>query len=276
MKPAAHRQAFTLIELLVVIAIIAILASLLLPALSRGKEGANNTICRNNQRQFGVAFAAYTGDFDAYPRSNDNNVVSSDPLRPGYYWTEALERYSGASWETNLVAGKATPKSSLYLCPSYARICKPGPLVNELANLGPGFLWGMGHQIGSYGYNAHGTQGTNHHTSFGLGGTWLALTTPNGWQLRSTRVSEIVAPARMIAVGDSPLSGKEDRLLGFAELPSFYWNDFVAAAVASRHTGKWNMLFCDGHVAILGTKAVVDGNNDSVRSSFNKDGLPHN
>ena len=122
------RAGFTLIELLVVIAIIAVLAAMLLPALSRAKEAARSTQCLSQMRQLGLAVRLYADDNeDTFPRSQHSAFANGQ-----LPWERTLAPQLGSSttaW-TNLLTG-------VYHCPSDRRTTLLSYGMNVYFELGP-------------------------------------------------------------------------------------------------------------------------------------------
>ena len=110
--PARLRQfGFTLIELLVVIAIMALLISLLLPALQRANELARTALCGSNERNIAIAFQAYYSDNDCLPGTWGYwpaRPPDFDKAYPYDSWAEYLNKYLSAG----PVAQKCTWKIS--------------------------------------------------------------------------------------------------------------------------------------------------------------------
>ena len=225
------RQAFTLIELLVVIAILGILASLLLPALSRAKSAAHKAVCISNQRQIGIARQLYANDHDGF-------LVTDRVFASG----------RGFPWASILCAWYLGRDTDLFECPAEKRI----PRLVAMGKADPR-EWGWGYLQNSYGIGSQW---------YGGKGPW-GISGSRDWDGPGTlRDSDVVSPSRMIAQADGSHFGMYNGLESggperkrslrlhvgttFSGLSVAPWRH--ALKVARRHSGQVNILFADGHV----------------------------
>lgn len=179
------RRGFTLIELLVVIAIIAVLIALLLPAVQQAREAARRTQCKNNLKQFGLAFANYHDVTNRFPQGGNIGCCDQGPsigfmvrLFPyldqaplfSQFMMNVPDAYNAGYYGGNPVPNRLT-SLSVAICPSDSH----GFAANNWNG------WTVTNYDGSAGSMAFGNngQGTNYPAPPALINGWGDNTDPN-------------------------------------------------------------------------------------------------
>jgi prepilin-type processing-associated H-X9-DG protein/prepilin-type N-terminal cleavage/methylation domain-containing protein len=248
-------DSFTLIELLVVVAITAILASLLMPALSRAKSQAKAVKCQNNLRQLGLALGSFACDFGVFPLG-----IGGFPESPEHksLWMDSLAPYI-TGWVATMEAG-TNAIAAVFRCPIETnQLFRPEDIV-----------------LLHYGYNRLGVVMTE---PYGLGGdrpydfieSSLTPRTP-------TKENEVLKPTDMLAFGDGFFGANGKIGMGFLEIGRVGrldgFQDYTDHAF-KRHSGKLNYAFVDGHVAAEPVQKTLISLDEGDLEYWNKDQQPH-
>ena len=250
--PVMRERGFTLIELLVVIAIISLLVALLMPSLQQAKQRALAVNCMMNLRGLGQAMEMYAGETEYYPGGHTWAGIAA-----WIVWPSRLRVYTGGT--------------EMFYCPVAE------PESRWQAKFGSGLPAGYGYAAGevrlvpwdrfSYGYNNWGSADFVQ-PQVGLGGLvdYPGNPPPDWNELKASRV---VAPADMIAIGDSTVVHCWDAFIDPQPGEPLEWP-------SDRHYGNTQLVFCDTHVERLPRdRHHVIGTAPQVTRRWNNDNRPH-
>jgi prepilin-type N-terminal cleavage/methylation domain-containing protein/prepilin-type processing-associated H-X9-DG protein len=245
-------RGFTLIELLVVIAIIAILASMLLPALAKAKAKGQRTHCLNNLKQIGLLMQFYTDDNnDWFPPHRNNGLATSDSGPSLTNW-----------WGTTILGKERT--TNLFRCAS---------LTGKRNDNGIRWEWKFDcHQVG-YGYNGFFL---GQHPYEAHGPTVQGV---NFVGFKKFKRSAVVSPAENLVIGDKQPYGSPPQWAS-----SLWWANACMDKKTStsgafegihvnRHPGGSAIVFNDGHADVRKNELInppydpSSGNAKSIKNS---------
>ena len=225
-----RKHIFTLVELLVVIAIIAILASLLLPALNAARSKAKMISCVNNMKQQGLGTMQYVDDMQGYFPQYGYKLHGTNDIS----WVDLIMPYTGNNLNSYIDAALQTDTT---------------PQEKMLwASHGKGFFW-----VG-YGYNFRYIGGSN--------GTGLL----NKADARSVKDSMLRKSSEGYLVMDACQSGIPT--VGCYRVIEYSGSAAANGQIdAWRHNGIVNIAFCDGHAASI--KVANRANAYATMGSYN-------
>jgi prepilin-type N-terminal cleavage/methylation domain-containing protein/prepilin-type processing-associated H-X9-DG protein len=250
-RPRRFVGGFTLLELLVVVAIISVLASLLLPALAKGKAQGTSASCKNHLHQLGLALEMYV-EQNRHQYPNEKTML----------WFDALLPYYPLQW-TN----------PAYHCPGY----KGGISL---------FAGSLPHDpLGSYAYNGRGVGNYDSLSPLYIKGlVSLGLDGSQKGDASAISQFQVIAPGEMLAIGESRHGGERDvsndsgvfqmycgNIQG-PPVPFMNWY-YGNPPLPERHGKNYNQLFCDGHVVAMNPRILFNPTNSA--SLWNNDHQPH-
>ncbi len=209
-----NKRGFTLIELLVVIAIIAILAALLLPAMSRAKEKANSIRCQGNLKQFILSWTLYNGDNAGRFAPNENQGPSYQSWMQGDM-SQPLQETNTSLIDLSVLFDYFK-NPGIFKCPSETSVRARD--------------YSMQPQIASYMYG----QKVDQQSGNGY---------PGFPSVYSENQMKNLAPCLTIVSLDESTLTINDGFIGILISGSRWWD-----VPASRHSNGCNLSLADGHV----------------------------